>query len=442
MADDGTGRDDDLWADTRPEGATGSDQPTEPVPPIDPDQGPLPPPEPDQTTAMPPTGPDETTPMPPTDPTTVQPTTPGATAAAGMGAAAGAAGASGPGGGPPPVTPGDEFPLEEPSGRPPWLLPAAIGLLVVLVIGLIAVLASGDDDDATDSTTTSSGVSTSSTEPLFVPGSDLTTSVASTSTTPATTTGPGTTAQPTTAPPVTDPPPTDPPPTEPPPTDPPPTDPPPTDPPVLPDPGVASIDGQDLQISVACLTVPSAGSDLTIASYLVDGPSGRTVIERWFGAGSNGVDVELVDAGQRASSTDATGDAADAAFTTTVQGDVTLEIALNPPSGGVPTCPDFIETTNADGGDARVYSVLAVCSNGGGVNAAAIASEGGAFEASDNGDGTATVQFTDRDLPVLTDPAALASIEDTVVTYLATATGDGQTRNILGELELADPPPC
>jgi hypothetical protein len=439
MADDGAGpRDDDIWADTRPDSTSGSEPPPGPG---EADPANLPPPDPDQTTAMPPTdggGDDATTVQPPVGPAA------GMGAAAGAAAAGGAAGAGG-GGAPPPVPPGEEYPPgDEPVERPPWLLPAAIGLLAVLIIGLIAILASGDDDDDAGTSTTSAADTSTSSEPLFVPiGTDetggSTSTSAQTSTTATPTTVPGTT-------PVTQPP-TTAAPTQPPttaaPTQPPTTAPPDTEPPdQLPDPGFASVDGQVLQISAACLTRPTADSDLEVASYLVSGSQGRIVIERWFEASADGVDVELFDTDQRASTDTATGDGVDQAFTATAQGDVTVEVAVNPPSNGVPSCPDFIETKAEDGSDTHVYSLLDVCVSGGGLDVAGIGSEGAWFVALDDDGDTAELRFSDRSLPVLTDPAATRVQDDTIVTYTATASGDGQTRDVSIDIELTGPRQC
>jgi hypothetical protein len=87
-------------------------------------------------------------------------------------------------------------PEPEPSGVPPWLLPAAIGVVVtLLLVGLVLIL-TGDDDETSDT----------------VPSLPASTTVPATE--------PPATEPPTTEPPATEPPATEPPATEPPATEP------------------------------------------------------------------------------------------------------------------------------------------------------------------------------------------------------------------------------
>ena len=440
MADDGSG--DDIWANTKPESDSGASA----APP--PDPGAMPPPDPDATTvqpgAMPPPDPDATTvwsatdgtPPGDVDPTTVQPTIAGAAAAGAAGVAAGAAG-------PPPEGPPPGDSESEPSGwRPPWLLPALIALLVALVVGLFAVLSSGGGDDSeTDATTTSSSDVPPETDPLFVPvdsdGNPATTIADSTTTLAGETTVPPASDPPATDPPTTDPPATDPPATDPPATDPPATDPPATDPPAaIPDPGFASVDGEILEIRVACRVRPTDVGDGEIVSYLVENASGRIVIERWFEGEADGVDVDVVRTRDHASSGPTTGGAVTDPFAATVTGDMTMDVAVNPPAGGLDECLDFVETTVDGGAVTHTYVVLDVCTVG--TDVAGIASEGVQFSAIDNGDGTAALTFSDRTSGDLTDPDASRAVEETIVTYIGEVTdGGGDVRSIIIELDLA-----
>ncbi|MDX2379385.1 MAG: hypothetical protein QNM02_06470 [Acidimicrobiia bacterium] len=404
MADDGSG--DDIWANTKPESEGGSTPTGDPAGPP-----PMPPPDPGATTVQPTTG--------GVDPTMVQPTT-----AAAAAAAAGAAGT--PPGSPPPG--GSE---SESSGwRPAWLIPALIALFVALVIGLIAVLSSGDDGSDTDtSTTTSSSEVTTTTDPLFVPvdsdGNPTTTEPGI-----ATTIGDETTV------PATDPPTTDPPAT-----DPPTTDPPSSDPPVeLPDPGFASVDGETVEIRTTCRVRPTDDGDTEIVSYLVENSSGRIVIERWFGGGTDGVDVDIVQNSDHASSGPTDGETVTDAFTATVTGDVDLDVAVNPPADGPDECLDYVETSVDDGSQTHVYVVLDVCASG--FDNAGIASEGVHFSAIDNADGTAVLTFSDRTSGDLTDPKAFVDIDETIFTYIGEVSGGSDTRAILIELDLAGAREC
>jgi hypothetical protein len=414
MADDGSA--DEIWANTKPEGGAAPPEPGA--------TDPMPPPDPDATTVQPTAG--------AVDPTMVQP----ATAAA----AAGAAGT--PPGAPPP---GSTEP--EPSGwRPPWLIPALIALLVALCIGLFAVLASrGDDGSDTDaSTTTSSSDVSTTTDPLFVPidsdRSPGTTPPGSDTTIAVETTVPESTDAPTTDPPASDPPASDPPATDPPATDPPATDPPSSDPPAgLPDPGFARVDDETLEIRTACRIRPDDG-DLEIVSYLVENSSGRIVIERWFDTGTDGVDVDIVQTRDHADSGPTNGDAVTDAFAATVTGDVTLDVAVNPPADGLDECLDFVETSVDEGSVTHGYVVLDICADG--ADVAGIASEGVQFSAIDQGDETAFVTFSDRTSGDLTDPEAIVITDETIVTYIGTVTNGGDARGIFIDLDLAAPRAC
>lgn len=407
MADDGTG--DDLWANTKPEADTGS------TPPLDPDA----------TTVQPGVG---GPPPPGIEPTTVQPTVV-PPAAAGGGLA-----------GPPPGAPPAGEPDEPLDWRPPWLIPALAALLIALIVGLIAVLASrGDDGDTDDTTTTSTSEVPADTEPVFIPvdsGGDATT------TAPATTVEGATTVPPTTQPPpATEPPATQPPATEPPATEPPATEPPATDPPVVgPEPGFALVDGENLEIRVACRVAPSPDTDRELVSYVVENSSGRIVIERWFESGDNGVDVDLVSSGNRASAGATDGATVTDPFEATATGDVTIEVAVNPPGAGVDDCIDVVETTSVDTGLFRAHLVLDVCTVGDDV--AGIATEGLKFGAIDNGDDTAQLTISDRTGGPLTDPAAIVDKDETIVTYVGSVTGGGRGLDVLIDLDLAGPRAC
>jgi hypothetical protein len=330
------------------------------------------------------------------------------------------------------------------------LLPALIALLVALVIGLYAVLSSGGDDSETDASTTSSSDVPPETDPLFVPVdsdgnpattlADSTTTVAGETTVPAGTDPPAS-DPPTTDPPTTDPPTSDPPTTDPPTTDPPTTDPPTTDPPAaLPDPGFASVDGEVLEIRVACRVRPTDVGDGEIVSYLVENASGRIIIERWFEGEADGVDVDVVRTRAHASSGPTTGEAVTDPFTASVTGDMTMDVAVNPPADGLDECLDFVETTVDGGAVTHTYVVLDVCTVG--TDAAGIASEGVQFSAIDNGDGTAALTFSDRTSGDLTDPDALRDVDETIVTYIGEVTGGGDVRTIIIELDLATPREC
>jgi len=422
MSDDSTGSSDDLWANTRPEPDTGET----PTTPTGEQQGAMPPPDPDATTVQPSAGgPPPPAPPPPggeppptAEPTTVQP------AVGPPGVAAGAAGGYVAGGGVPPEPPidgyGDDFD-EPPDWRPRWLLPAAIALLVALIIGLIAVLATRDsgDDESDETTTTSSEVSTT-TEPVFVPvdsGANTTSTAAPTTAAP--TTEAPTTLAPTTQPPTTQPPTTQPPTTQPPTTQPPTTQPP-TTVPAFPDPGFAFVDDQTLPIQTTCRVDPDDG-DKDIVAYVVDSASGRMVIERWFGNGSNGVDVDLTWTDQHAAASPVDSATVTDPFSTTATGDFTVEVAVNPPSGGPDNCQDSIQTS--DGSTTHDYAVVDVCKLG--EDVAGIGTEGSRFGAADNGDGTAQLVFSDRTTGPLTDPAATVTIAESIYNYEGQVTGGG-----------------
>ena len=409
MAADGTEPDsDDLWADTRPDGtATPSGSP----PPTRPPDGP--------------------------DPTLVQPIVTGPPS-----------GGPPPGGPPPPGAGPPGGGGDEPEGPPPWLLPAAAAMIGLLVIGLVVALIvrdGGEDDTAVTTLPLIGSVESSTTVPAATTSSSA---IPPTTTTPTTSTT--TTTQPTTTPatttPATTPPTTTPP-------DPTTTAPPSpttsTAPPVLPDPGLAIVDGITVEIVVSCLVVPLEPNtaDLQVVSHLMVTDEGRLVLDRWFDEGGvDGLDGEFVDTASvlEAVAVDADG----LAFTATLRpldGGDDVEVAVNPQRTA--DCPDTIRTRDADDSELSqyTYAILDVCTVRPGndrLDVAGIGSEGARFAVDDNGDGTAELRFTDRRVGDLVDPAATVSFDESVATYAGLVTDGDDARTVRIELELAAPRTC
>ena len=423
MADDGNEpSSDDLWANTRPEGAPapGAASP-----------GPTPP-----------------------DPTLVQPVVAGPNlppSAPPPGPPAGPPGA-------PPPPPGNG---DDPDGPPPWLLPAAAAMIGLLVIGLVIALLVRDDGEG-DTTSTSlpligtttpstvaspnttpppettapsqsaEGGSTSApptTEAATTTTIPATTTTATTTTTTATTTTTTTTSTTSTTTTTT------------------------TAPaPPLPDPGFAVIDGTTTPITTACLVIPLEPNtaDYQVASYLVATDGGRLVLDRWADeGGANGLDA-TTDDGEPLDTVSLDTDSFTGAFSAVLRraaGDATIEVSLNPGPGQPADCADVVRTRDADATELSQYThaVLDVCTVRPAerlLDVAGIGSEGARFTVDDNGDGTAELRFSDRRVDDLVDPDATVTIDELTVTYTGLVSGAGNVRSVFIELRLDAPRSC
>jgi hypothetical protein len=301
------------------------------------------------------------------------------------------------------------------------LVPAAIALVLLLLLGLVVGLVLRGDDNTADTTPeTASSLQTTTTEETT------------------------TTVEPTTEPPATDPPATDPPATDPPATDPPATDPPVTDPPTpaLPDPGFATIGFETVPIDANCMVIPLLPNtaDYQVNSILATTSDGRVILDRWYDEGdAQGLDFWLVEADQRgaASMVEDMGDG----FVGLVEVDGTsIAVAANP----IPEEPDDCsETVITSFEDIDTFpftqAALDVCTTGDGPDYTVVAllTEQSRVTIADFGDGTAEVTYlVPREDSLYIDPMAFSVDEDAGRAYTALLDLDGKSLELFALFEI------
>jgi hypothetical protein len=306
------------------------------------------------------------------------------------------------------------------------LVPAAIALVLLLLLGLVVGLVLRGDDNTADTTPeTASSLQTTTTEET-------------------TTTVEPTTEPPATDPPATDPPATDPPATDPPATDPPATDPPATDPPTptLPDPGFATIGSETVPIDANCMVIPLLPNtaDYQVNSILATTSDGRVILDRWYDEGdAHGLDFWLVDTDQRgaASMVEDMGDG----FVGLVEVDGTsIAVAANP----IPEEPDDCsETVITSFEDIDTFpftqAALDVCTTGDGPDYTVVAllTEQSRVTIADFGDGTAEVTYlVPREDSLYIDPMAFSVDEDAGRAYTALLDLDGKSLELFALFEI------
>ncbi len=447
------GDDDDLWAPTRPDGG----QPSEP------DTAP------GSTGATDATGgaTERTSPAPGPDPTRVQPAI-----RMGLGSPADVDGSG---------VPDDT--------RPRWLVPAAIGLAVVLVGGLFVAFATGgdeDDDTAPPDASTSTSLS-ATTAPESVTGSTITSSDAaatnddavdasttvdptasttadtSASTDPTDSTddgssndegtggstdggtsdgssdasgdqdaGPTTTpSEPTvasTAPPATAPDGADEPGAAP------------------PEPGFAAYGDERLAVDSACGEFPLGPDGDEVSSFLVrSAADGRVVVEQRTAGDQVSMDVWYPDTGEIVVA-DGVQTVDGATSGSITRNGTTLDVAVGIPPGGVEECLDFFELLPSNDVDGRGYTagILDVCAvdTPAGRAISGIATDDTSFTVVPNGDTTRLTIVVPSLGGTLVDDDALADQDETIVFYEGVVTGAGEPQAAYLEVELAAPRVC
>ncbi|NND76068.1 MAG: hypothetical protein HKN44_13780 [Ilumatobacter sp.] len=309
--------------------------------------------------------------------------------------------------------------------RPSWLMPAVLGLLIGLVVAVVAVVVTqGDGDEivtgatnpvettpavtdpapdtAADATTTpaadppsaTDGPTPSTTEFFLPPSSAPVTTAPPDSTTASDTTAPDTTAAPvTTAAPAA------------------------PDGPIVPaDDGFARVGGTQFPIERTCVTRPFEPNSVeyVVFSYLFRNEAGvPQIADHWFDEG--GVTGGSYSDGGRAVPSGYEFLGADE-FALTLRTDAgTTRVAVNPPADGATDCPGRMVTNDADTPDfASTRTIVDVCfgSQAGPLQYVAYLSEGAAFTAAPNGDGTMTLHVGEPFVVGFVDPAANSATLD------------------------------
>ncbi|MEM9516889.1 MAG: hypothetical protein AAGA42_18725 [Actinomycetota bacterium] len=446
-----SGGDDDLWAATRPDG----------VGPVQPDDGAG-------------AGHNDSSAADP-EPTRVQPAI-----RMGLGTPAGGGNTQSPGGN----STGD--------GRPPWLVPAAIGLAVVLIGGLFVAFAAGgdeDDDTALPDTSTSTSLTTTTAPESAVATITTNDRAASDVEAAGDDANAGSTTVDSTAP-TTD---ESTPPTEPPasdddsstggdntggdaagdtggdtadePTDPgtdtnapsestvasttpPATAAPGDDEPDVtpPDPGFAAYGDERLAIESSCRELPRGPEGDEVSSFLVRSPTdGRVVVEQRVAGDQVAMDVRYPDIGEVVTASGVR--LADGAtFGQVTRDGTSLDVAVATPPGGVEECLDFIELVPSNDVDARGYTagILDVCTadTPSGRAISGIATDNTSFTAVPTGDTTRLTIVVPSLGGTLVDDDALADRDETIVFYEGVVTGAGEPQAAYLEVELESPRVC
>ncbi|MEO1058378.1 MAG: hypothetical protein AAFY28_15835 [Actinomycetota bacterium] len=377
--------------------------------------------------------------------------------------------------------------------RPPWLIPAAIGLAVVLIGGLfVAFAGGGDGDDNTaplDASTSTSLTTTTALESAVaatattdddasdddgVGANGGSTTVNSTATTADATTAPteppasnddgstgggdtgtggdtgggegGDTADAptdagtdTTAPSETTSASTTPPAT------PAPDD---SDEPAVtpPDPGFAAYGEERLAVESSCRELPRGPEGDEVSSFLVrSSTDGRVVVEQRVAGDQVTMDVRYPDTGEvvAANGLQVTDGATLGQIT---RNGASLDVAVTAPPGGVEECLDFIELVPSNDVDARGYTagILDVCTvdTPSGRALSGIATDNTSFTAVPTGETTRLTIVVPTLGGTLVDDDALADSDETIVFYDGMLTGAGEPQTAYLEVELESPRVC